>query len=326
LANSLELLGDLDREENKIAEAREKFLKALRIRTRLVAASPEKDDWALGVSLSYVRLGDLVQKTDLPAARQYYELALRNAADFFLRNPNSERWQRELSFDFNKVGDAKLLAGGQDGKGQASASNVTSALLDFNNSLCIRQTLAAKETTDMKLKRDVSFTLFRVAGAKLMLKDLPGAMAAHFYALAMRRELVDNDRNDARYVDDVAMSLQKIADLYQPDDPEKALAFYLGAAELRSWLVERASNKSQAQSNLEAVQKMVQIARSRIDKDRLETLGGTWWVAVISETEKVFALSRPPIDEDIATCWPGVRSSVEALAGANGKAAATATR
>jgi Novel STAND NTPase 1 len=111
LSNSLELVGDLAREDNKIGEARESFLKALRIRTRLVAAAPEKDDWALGVSLSYVRLGDLEQRADLAAARSYYELAVRNAASFFLRNPNSERWQRELSFGFNKVGDVKLLPG-----------------------------------------------------------------------------------------------------------------------------------------------------------------------------------------------------------------------
>jgi hypothetical protein len=315
LSNSIELLGDLDREDNKIAEARERFQEALWIRTRLVAASPERDDWALGVSLSYVRLGDLEQKTDLSAARKYYELSLRNAAAFFLRNPDSERWQRELSFDFNKVGDVELLTGEQDVKGGGAPFNLSGALIDFNNSLCVRQTLASREKTDMRLKRDVTFTLVRIAAVKLLLKDVPGAMAAQFHALAIRRELLANDRNDARYVEDIATSLQRIADLYRPDDPEKALAFYLAAADLRSWLAERASNKSQAQANLLAVQKLVQATRSLIDKDRLDALGGSWWSALVSETEDDFARSRSPIDEDIATCWVGVRGSVESLVG-----------
>ena len=272
-----------------------------------------------------MRLGDLEQRTDLSAARKYYELSLRNAAAFFLRNPDSERWQRELSFDFNKVGDVELLTGEQDVKGGGAPFNLSGALIDFNNSLCVRQTLASREKTDMRLKRDVTFTLVRIAAVKLLLKDVSGAMAAQFHALAIRRELLANDRNDARYVEDIATSLQRIADLYRPDDPEKALAFYLAAADLRSWLAERASNKSQAHANLLAVQKLVQATRSLIDKDRLDALGGSWWSALVSETEEDFARSRSPIDEDIATCWVGVRGSVESLVGPI-KAAPAVTR
>jgi hypothetical protein len=315
LSNSIELLGDLEREDSKIAEARERFQEALWIRTRLIAVSPERDDWALGVSLSYVRLGDLEQKTDLSAARKYYELSLRNAATFFLRNPDSERWQRELSFDFNKVGDVELLTGEQDVKAGGATFTLSSALIDFNNSLCVRQTLATKQTTDMRLKRDVTFTLVRIAAAKLLLKDSTGAMAAHFHALALRRELLSNDRSDARYVDDIATSLQRIAELYRPDDPVKALAFYLAAADSRSWLLDRASNKGQAQTNLAAVQKLIEATKALIDKDRLGALEGDWWRAMVSQTEKDFARSRSPVDDDIATCWSGVRAYVQSLVG-----------
>ncbi|MFI5010727.1 MAG: hypothetical protein ACHQAY_00105 [Hyphomicrobiales bacterium] len=323
LSNSIELLGDLYREDGNAAEARKRFLDVLWVRTRLVATSPDKDDWAMGLSLSYVRLGDLERSTDLAAARKYYELSLQNAADFFLRNPTSERWQRELSFDFNKVGDVKLLSGERDLKEGAPPIGLASALEDFNNSLCIRQSLAAKDKTDMKLKRDVSYTLVRIADAKLLLRDALGAVAANFYALAIRRELVDNDRNDARYIDDVATSLQRIAGLYRKDDPEKALAFYENAANLRSWLVERASNKNQAQANLEAVQKIIQSVRAQIDKDRLDALAGLWWQARVSETEGDFTRSRTPIDQDIATCWEGVKASVASIAGQPKAATAT---
>jgi hypothetical protein len=140
-------------------------------------------------------------------------------------------------------------------------------------------------------------------------------MAAHFQALAIRRELLANDRGDARYVEDVATSLQRIADLYRPDDPVKALAFYLAAADSRSWLLDHASNKNQAQANLVSVQKLIEATRSLIDKDRLDALAGSWWNAMISQTEQDFARSRSPIDEDIAACWSGVTAYVQSLVG-----------
>src|SRR5262249_15163023 len=144
--------------------ARARFNEALTVRRQLVAQAPDNNDWAYGISLIYVRLGDLDRSTDLSAAQRNYENALANAADIFRRSPNDARWLRELSWGFNKVGDIRLIAGERKLKaGDISGRNeLTSALDAFGHSLCIRRRLAQQKDNDTLLKRDISYSLDRI--------------------------------------------------------------------------------------------------------------------------------------------------------------------
>ena len=59
LSQSLEFVGDLHRQADNAQAARTHFDDTLAVRLRLVEENPDNEDWALGVSFVYTRLGDL---------------------------------------------------------------------------------------------------------------------------------------------------------------------------------------------------------------------------------------------------------------------------
>jgi hypothetical protein len=329
LSTSLELIGDLKREEAKEHGLKEEqkrlrqeafkwFSEALGVRRRLAKTSPDKDDWVIGTSHSFVRLGDLsLEEGETETAQSYYEQSLHNAALFFRRRPKSTKLQRELSWNFNKVGDIKMRAAERKARNKEPFRKLTEAAIgDFNNSLCIRRILATNEPKNLLFKRDVSYSLVRIGDTRLLRTEPSGAETAYFEALTIGLELLDNDARDSRYVDDVVASLQKIGDLYRAAEPEQALAFYEYAADLRASALQWAFNKKEAQARLEAIQRIVAAVQSQIDPGRQAGLTGLWWRVRVGEAVDHFTTQQASLERNPEGCWNAVMASVEEIAGA----------
>ena len=328
LSRSLELIVDLKREEAKehgIEEEKKRlrqeafkwFSEALAVRQRLAKTSPDKDDWVIGTSQSFVRLGDLnIEEGKVEAAQGYYEQSLHNAALFFSRRPKSAKLQRELSWNFNKVGDIKLRVAERKARDEESLRKLSEAALgDFNNSLCIRRKLASSELGNVLFKRDVSHALVRIGDARLMRVERSEAETVYFEALTINLELLDNDPRDARYVDDVVAILQKIGGIYRAAEPEQALAFYQYAADLRTSALEWAFNKKEAQARLEKNQSIIDALQSQIDTAERARLTGLWWQARVNEAVDHFIIGQAG-RRNVEACWNTMMTSVEEIVGA----------
>jgi hypothetical protein len=329
LSTSLELIGDLKREEateQGIEEEEKKrlrqeafkwFSEALAVRRRVAETSPDTDDWVIGTSLSMVRLGDLsIEEGEAETAQGYYKQSLHNAALFLSRRPKSTKLQRELSWNFNKAGDIKLREAERKPRDKEPFRELTEAtLVDFNNSLCIRRILAATEPRNLLFKRDVAFALVRIGNTRLLRAEPSGAEAAYFEALTISLELLDNDARDARYIDDVVANLQKIGGLHRAAEPEQALAFYEYAADLRARPLQWASNKEEAQARLEAIQRIVEAMQSQLDPGRRAGLTGLWWRVRVTEAVDQFVSRQASLKRNPEACWDAVKASVEEIVG-----------
>jgi TIR domain len=330
LSRSLELIGDLKREEAKEhgieeeqkqqlrQEAFKWFSEALAVRQRLAKKSPDKDEWVIGTSQSFVRLGDLnIEEGKVETAQGYYEQSLQNAALFFSRRPKSTNLQRELSWNFNKVGDIKLRVAERKARDEESFRKLTEAALgDFNNSLCIRRRLASSEPRNVLFKRDVSYALLRIGDARLMRAERSDAEAAYFEALTISLELLDNDPRDSRYVDDVVASLQKIGGFYRAAEPEQALAFYQYAADLRTSALQWAFNKKEAQARLEGNQRIIDALQGQIDTAGRARLSSLWWRARVNEAVDHFIIGQAGLERNLEACWSTMMTFVEESLGA----------
>jgi hypothetical protein len=329
LSRSLELVGDLKREEAKehsIEEEKKRlrqeaftwFSEALAVRQPLAKASPDKDDWVIGTSQSFVRLGDLnIEEGKVETAQGYYEQSLHNAALFFSRRPKSTKLQRELSWNFNKVGDIKLRVAERKARDEESFRKLTEAAIgDFNNSLCIRRKLASSEPGNVLFKRDVSYALVRIGDARLMRAERSDAETAYFEALTINLELLDNDPRDARYVEDVMTSLQKIGDTYRAAEPEQALAFYQYAADLRTSALPWAFNRKEAQARLEANQRIIDALQSQTDAAGRARPTGLWWRARVNEAVDHFNIGQAGLERNLEACWNTMTALVGEIVGA----------
>jgi hypothetical protein len=330
LSKSIELLGDLHREESKSPslqvderkrhqdDARKLFQDSLGIRQQLIQTSDNKkdkmDDYALGISQSFVRLGDLSKEAnDLQTAQKYYDLSLKNAATFFSSNEASPKWQRELSYNLNKAGDIRLQIGQRDTDNSALKNEAVAALGHFKNSLCLRRDLVRKEPGNTLLKRDNLYTLMRIGDTNLLLEKNSEAEAAYFESLVITLELRDNDPKDARYVDDIIKVLEKIGDIYRSKDSQKALAYFEYALDVSSKFLAQTPNKAEAEIKLKEAQKMVQSIRVQLDQNTLDGLRGLWWHTLVEGAAEEAAKSQIALEQDATDCRDAVNASVEQI-------------
>jgi eukaryotic-like serine/threonine-protein kinase len=213
LTQSLDLSGDIARDKRG-EDPRVYYERALAIRRQLVKEAPENIEWALGLSWSHVRLGDLpygkakaVEDPQrgklLDAARQEYQEALINTIRVLERNRESALVHRELSWNFNKLGDVEMLAG-----------NFAGALDDFTKGACVRRHLFAEKEADTLARRDLAFSLEKLASAKRRADDVEGAHEAYMEAMFHRNTLQSEDPGNALYIKDRSVTLEAIGDHY----------------------------------------------------------------------------------------------------------------
>jgi tetratricopeptide (TPR) repeat protein len=333
LSQSLELLGDLDREGKGYANARAKFDDTLSVRVQLVKeSSGAYDPWTLGLSQIYTRLGDL-DKTgdrekgkvaDLGGAEQNYQRSFAISSKYYLLelDTNNVVWRRELSWNFNKLGDIRVLKGLVDSAG--SVREFEAALHAFQNSLCLRRDIAHK-TDNAEYTRDVAFSLERIADVNADLHNQIGAEAAYMSALAIRRQLVQSKFDDVRYRIDIATAAERIGDYYtKVANLELALAFYEFAADLLHQIKLRLPddpNDPSAGKDVEKVAKKIETTLLRLEKVEGDVSARDWRDAHIGKVEERFAPQGTALSESPSACLKDVMASVDQIVRRDPKAA-----
>ena len=323
LSQSLEFVGDLRRLVQNFQEARARFEETLAVRLQLVAHTPDNHDWAHGLCFVYVRLGDLDFNSNLTAAQRNYENSLALAAKYFDRNSADGRWQRELSWSFNKVGDVRARKGDDLAKaGDTTAKRVeySAALAAFDHSLCLRRQISARSPSRTELTRDIAFSLDRIGRARHQLDDPPGAELAYFEALAIRRRLASSVPDNILFLGDVAASLQLIGDYFLArDDLKGALAFYDAAVDVRLEVTLKAPNDERARQNLTNAERRAEAARKRaMEKHAGEDFSGRWWQHSVAEAQNAYAKRLDERSLDLDACWSSVVASVKEMIATTG--------
>jgi tetratricopeptide (TPR) repeat protein len=178
------------------------------------------------VAGSYSQIGD-VQETrgNLPAAMAMFQKSLAIAQQLVKAEPDSGRWQRDLSVYYNKVAEVE--------KAQHAFAD---ALQTYQTSLDVIGRLAAAHPDNREWQRDVSVTQDRVGDTQKALGHLPEALASYQAGLGIRDRLVKADPNNAGWQRDLSISYNDIADveLQQHDLPAA-----LGSAQQALALVDR---------------------------------------------------------------------------------------
>jgi eukaryotic-like serine/threonine-protein kinase len=217
LSDSLELVGDLYREEKNFNDARRYFQDTLAVRLALARETPDDANLHLAISQLYTRIGDIERDNDFAVALRNYGMTLTIAANGYKRDPGAEDWQRELSWAYNKIGDMETRQGDaaeKRGDGAGLRARYSAALAAFENSLCLRRPLAKAHPENTESQRDVPYTLNRIGKAKVRLGDSPGAELAFFEAFEITKRLWQSISDNALYLEDLVSSYGLLGDYY----------------------------------------------------------------------------------------------------------------
>jgi tetratricopeptide (TPR) repeat protein len=199
------------------------FQQSYDIRERLHKQEPDKPTWAYAMSQSLVRMGDLKVSPakDYAGARTNFEGALALIKEVVRREPDNVTWQRELAWDFNKVGDILRLTG-----------DVQDGLASYDNGLRTRRYIANNDPANTLYKRDVAFSLEKIGDARCDTRDFDGAETAMFEALDLREQLIRADRSQTLWLLEYTDTLQKVgACLKKRGDAVLAAGFFALAIE-----------------------------------------------------------------------------------------------
>lgn len=239
LALSIDQVGDIERMLGRLKDAGARYDQALAIRQRLRRDNPDIVKFIHGLSLSLVRIGDLRlasykdegarYEDAVEAARANYDEALNVSIEVFRREPDEVKWQRELSWTFNKVGDIRMLL-----------KKFSDALDVYEKGLCTRRYMSSRDDRNTLWKRDVAFSLEKVSEARRAEKDFAGAEGPLFEALAIRRALAESDPGNTRWARELAGTLHQVGNFKKgTGDVALALGFYLAAIDVANRSLQR---------------------------------------------------------------------------------------
>ena len=229
------------------------------------------------------------------------------------------------------MGDVRYVQGtGMQRQGTAASAGAAlgEALDAYDNSLCIRERLDSHEQNDTQLKRDITYTLDRIATTEIGLDKRDDAAQSYFRSLEMRRLLSQNDPDNALYLSDVALSLEHVGDmllrqsnaatdppiLAGVDNNELALAFYTAAEGIRAQALRKAPDDTAEQRALQAIRK--KIARTSADfndEAPVDGYGDALWSGRIGAVEARYSADAPVAGASDA-CWTQVRKAVDEIA------------
>ncbi|WP_374692181.1 SEC-C metal-binding domain-containing protein, partial [Accumulibacter sp.] len=123
------------------------------IRERLAASDPGNAGWQRDLSVSHIKIGDLLQaQGDLAGAGAAYRADLAIAERLAASDPGNAGWQRDLSVSHNKIGDLLRAQGDLAGAGAA-----------YRASHAIRERLAASDPGHPGWQRDLMVSYAKLA-------------------------------------------------------------------------------------------------------------------------------------------------------------------
>jgi hypothetical protein len=95
----LNVSGDLARVEGDLPAARRAFEAALAIATRLAAADPANTEWQRDLSISHIKLGELLfSEGNVHAAKGTYRLAAEIVKQLVARDSTNAQWRADLEW------------------------------------------------------------------------------------------------------------------------------------------------------------------------------------------------------------------------------------
>jgi tetratricopeptide (TPR) repeat protein len=285
LAGSLDLAGDLEREQKQFAKAREFYEESARTGSALNTKFPANADYAVQLSKTLIRLGDLDRfDKRFAEAKARYDGAFEKTKGVLRRTAGepSIGLQRELTWNYNKIGDVS-----------ADLKDYSEADAAYRNGLCVREYLFSKDQSDTLLLHDISWSLSKIAAVKIQVQDFAGALDAEFASLAKRRKLTGSDPKNRIWRRDLAASLHQIGEISaKAGDYASAIAFFVAASEARLALKKDVPDDPAIAASFQA-----SMARAReVRAKRLEA--GTDWAerpyreAVAEEEQAATAKAR----------------------------------
>jgi tetratricopeptide (TPR) repeat protein len=182
--------------------ALERYRSCVEIAERLAAQEPERADYLRDLSVSYIKMGDMLEAQGQgETARQFYHKALEIAERLVAQEPERADYLRDLSVSYNKMGD--LL----EALGQGEAARQF-----YQKALDIRERLAAQEPGRADYLRDLSVSYERMGD--LLEAQGQGERARQFYqkALEIAERLAAQEPQRADYAVDLAKSLARMGD------------------------------------------------------------------------------------------------------------------
>jgi tetratricopeptide (TPR) repeat protein len=166
---------------------------------RLAKVDPDNAEWQRDLSVSYIKLGDvLVFQGDLTAALKSYRGSLAIRDRLAKADPNNAGWQRDLAVSYEKVGDVLRAQG-----------NLPDALKSYRDDLAIVDRLAKADPDDAQWQRDL------IVASEKMSKVEPAEARRHLTrALEIARNMQSRGTLaplDARMLDDLARRLANLS-------------------------------------------------------------------------------------------------------------------
>jgi tetratricopeptide (TPR) repeat protein len=307
LAESLDLAGDLEREQRQFTKAREFYEQSVRIGSALNAKFPANVDYTVQLSKTLIRLGDLdrFDKKFAEAKERYAEAFEKTKAA--LRRTRSEPpigLQRELTWNYNKIGDVS-----------ADLKDYAGADAAYKNGLCAREYLSSKDPGDTQLQHDISWSLSRIASVRLQTGDFSGALDAEFASLAIRRKLAEtSDPKNRIWRRDLAASLHQIGEIdAKAGDYASAIAFFVAASEARLALKKDAPEDAAIAASFQASMTRAREARAKRLEQQADWTERPYREAVAEEEQAAAARARANA-RDPSVCFNAIIEGLRAKA------------
>jgi hypothetical protein len=338
LAESLELVGDIDRRQQKVEDARRHFDAARRLMEQAVALAPGNVDYPRGLSGIYTRIGDIAlagPKPNYADAEANYAALMRADATYYLRQINAQDWQREMTWAFMKSGDLEVRKVKDKAPSVSPRASAEAAIAAYTNALCLRETLMDENADNLRFRRDVAFTFEKLSDAELILATEPGtnaAAAAHLRkaaedalidSLRIRFDLADTDRLNVLYRDDVAALDEKLARFYRTIRPPThtpiqnealALAFYEAALDERRRSSELGADDAQVHQRLVQLTATTRAYETAAKADgALPASADGWWQQLVASTRN---RTTPDIIASRTTCLADVAAAARTASAA----------
>jgi tetratricopeptide (TPR) repeat protein len=297
LAESLDLAGDLERENAQTVKARDRYNEAVMIESALNEREPGNAGYAISLSKTLIRLGDLDRlDKNFEQAKVRYSAAFDKTKGVLINTTGEPEisLQRELTWNYNKLGDSDV-----DLKKYADAEAA------YENGLCIREYLLSKDKdqNDTQLRHDISWSLDKIANVRLQTQNLTGALEAQFVSLAIRRRLVASEPKNLIWRRDAAAALHQIGEIKEKaGELPDAIMFFLAAAEMRLSLKKEAPTNKAAATAFDTSMRRAHETRAKLIGLQMEWVERPYREVVGEEEQATEAKARTKT-RDPAACW-----------------------
>lgn len=205
LATAYQKIGDVQGNNNyanlgDTIGAVESYRKALAMHEALVLAEPTSATARRALSVSHIKVGDMLMQTgSVAAALESYRQALRAAAELAAVDATDVLTRHNLALSHHKVGNALTMIG-----------DTSEALQSHYRALALREKLSIDDPANLRARRDVSVSLERISRVLRITGDLAGALEKARQAQAISEELSAADPTNGEARRDVGVGYQSI--------------------------------------------------------------------------------------------------------------------